>query len=297
MKRRNLILLLGGASAGATSVGTGAFSSVEAERGVEVNVVDDDEAYLGLDDDAGQGLVRIKNQFAEDLTLTVTAALASGSGEVGVETDEGDGKGENEAGEDDGNDHADAGKIEIEIGLDDDDNDSSPPTDNVDVTIPTGNFVDVIAECDEAGTPTLELDFSGTVSATGTTVDKTREFSMHCESETDGDDDVTENVTGVKFYGGSGEVKILTTDNNGGGGGAGGSVSAKLYCEDTDGVTSSDYTDVSVNKKLDGSIFEGDCDGSVIGVEIEGMGVFEKSDRGDGNVVDKDDARNEPSWE
>jgi len=48
MKRRHAILLLGGASSGAMSVGSGAFSSVEAERGVEVNVVDDDGAYLGI---------------------------------------------------------------------------------------------------------------------------------------------------------------------------------------------------------------------------------------------------------
>jgi len=45
MKRRELILLLGGASSGAMSVGTGAFSSVEAERDVEEDVVDDENAF------------------------------------------------------------------------------------------------------------------------------------------------------------------------------------------------------------------------------------------------------------
>ena len=44
MKRRELILLLGGASSGAMSVGTGAFSSVEAERDMAVRVVDDENA-------------------------------------------------------------------------------------------------------------------------------------------------------------------------------------------------------------------------------------------------------------
>jgi len=33
MKRRNLILLLGGASSGAMTIGTGAFSSAQVERG------------------------------------------------------------------------------------------------------------------------------------------------------------------------------------------------------------------------------------------------------------------------
>ena len=203
MKRRNLILLLGGASSGAMSVGTGAFSSVEAERGVEVNVVDDEDAYLGLDDDAGEGLVRIKNQFAEDLTLTVTAALASGSGEVDIEVDE---EGESEADGDDEDDHEDAGEIEIEIGLDDEGDDSSHD-DSVEVTIPTGNFLDVIAECDEAGEATLELDFSGTVSDTGTTVDKTREFSIDC-----GSDENRQGDSSVTFKPGKSEITINAGD-------------------------------------------------------------------------------------
>jgi hypothetical protein len=79
MKRRNLILLLGGASSGAMSVGTGAFSSVEAERGVAVNVVEDDEAYLGLDVEnriatVGRAaeVVEITNSFTDTLSLDVT---------------------------------------------------------------------------------------------------------------------------------------------------------------------------------------------------------------------------------
>ena len=79
MKRRHLILLLGGASSGAMSVGTGAFSSVEADRGVAVNVVDDESAYLGLEVEnriATVGrraeVVEITNSFADDLSLDVT---------------------------------------------------------------------------------------------------------------------------------------------------------------------------------------------------------------------------------
>ena len=277
MKRRNLILLLGGASSGAMSVGTGAFSSVEADRGVEVNVVKDENAYLGLDDDAGEGIVRITNQFAGDLDLTVTASLESGDGDVEIGADEDD----------------DEIEIEVELG-----GDESTATDKVDVTIPTGNSADVIAECDGSGSQDLELSFMGEITDTGTTVDKTREFSIGCEVKATGSsDDVTGDVTKVKFPGNNGKVKILTTENNGGGGGVDGEVSAKLYCQSDGDVTSSDYTDVSVNDDLDSDDFDGECDGSVVGVRIENVGVFEKSDRGSGNIVSEDAANDDPSWE
>jgi len=49
MQRRNFVLGLGALSAGsAAAVGTGAFSSVFAERDVSVEVADDSEAYLTL---------------------------------------------------------------------------------------------------------------------------------------------------------------------------------------------------------------------------------------------------------
>ncbi|WP_435072864.1 hypothetical protein [Halorubrum sp. HHNYT27] len=79
MKRRHLILLLGGASSGAMSVGTGAFTSAEAGRSVAVNVVDDEDAYLGLDVENETGVigrpaevVAITNSFAADLSLDVS---------------------------------------------------------------------------------------------------------------------------------------------------------------------------------------------------------------------------------
>ena len=73
MKRRNLILLLGGASSGAMTIGTGAFSSAQVERGVSVSVTNDEDAFIRYEtpnDGAGidQGgeritLVRVRNQF------------------------------------------------------------------------------------------------------------------------------------------------------------------------------------------------------------------------------------------
>ncbi|WP_281194874.1 hypothetical protein [Halorubrum sp. F4] len=88
MKRRNLILLLGGASSGAMSVGTGAFSSMEAERGVSVDVVSDDQAFVGyrsddrtlpndLNDDGTIDLVTVTNRFTQEIEF-VDAAIDDG---------------------------------------------------------------------------------------------------------------------------------------------------------------------------------------------------------------------------
>jgi len=84
MKRRNLILLLGGTSSGALSIGTGAFSSARAERDVAVNVVDDDQALVGYhapkaqsgsDDTVTNGdritLVEIRNRFHETQEISL----------------------------------------------------------------------------------------------------------------------------------------------------------------------------------------------------------------------------------
>ncbi|WP_152418288.1 hypothetical protein [Halorubrum aidingense] len=65
------------------SVGTGAFSSMEADRGVEVNVVSDDEAFVGYrardrivpTDENGDGmidLVTVENRFPENVNLKIT---------------------------------------------------------------------------------------------------------------------------------------------------------------------------------------------------------------------------------
>lgn len=275
MKRRSLILLLGGASSGAMSVGTGAFSSVEAEREVEVNVVKDENAYLGLDDDAGAGLVQIKNQFPGGLDLAVTAALESGNGAVEVEKDDGD--------------------INISIGLSGDaDDDGSAQENRVDITIPLANqaiiTADVSSECHGDGSVDLELAFSGEVSETGTTVDKTRTFSVDYEPE----DDMTDQVTKVKFPGESDKLSILTTQSNGSGGDPEGKVTAKLYCESNEEVASSNYDCVPVNENVDETDFDGDCKGSIIGVNISGIGFFENN-RDNGNTVSRTEAGDSPS--
>ena len=94
MRRRNLILLLGGASSGAMSVGTGAFSSMEAERGVEVNVVEDDEAFVGYETPEENENGNVPVSDGDRLTLvTVRNRFSSNHaiGLVGFEIDD-DGK-------------------------------------------------------------------------------------------------------------------------------------------------------------------------------------------------------------
>lgn len=91
MKRRNLILLLGGASSGAMSVGTGAFSSMEAERGVEVNVVGDADAFVqyeipvsgeAVDPNERTTLVRIQNQFGGNKQIALVGVEIHGDYDV-----------------------------------------------------------------------------------------------------------------------------------------------------------------------------------------------------------------------
>jgi len=266
MKRRTLILLLGGTSSGAMSVGTGAFSSVEAERGVEVNVVDDDEAYLGIAVDEETDGVQIKNQFTDHLDLTVT--LNSADSEIDAIGVEGAITFVDETGR--GSDIIDDESDQGELG--------------------PGNEAHVQIEFDEAGEASFTLSFAG--EAGGASVDKTREFTLRPK-------DVTEHVTKVKFSGNNGKLRILTGESNGNSG-VDGAVRAKLHCEDDEGnVTSSDgFEYVLVNEQLGIKDFDRDLGGSIAGIEIEGLdGVFKKSDRSNGNTVSKETARTATPWE
>jgi len=276
MKRRHFILLLGGASSGALGIGTGAFSSVEADRGVEVNVVEDENAYLGLKrlpaaDSVTVGdetdVVKITNQFADGLDLSVIIdEQGGGIDEIEVED-----------------------PVEIVDEADEDESDGED--------LPTGIKAHVSVKCDSPGDTSFTLTFSG--HAGGASVDKTRTFSIHCDPEENDEtatgSDVTDSITGVKFNGGSEKIRILTTENNGGGGGTDGNVKAKLYCEDGGDVSSSDgYEEVPVNEDLRiGDFDDDDLTGSIVGVEIDGIsGVYLKPDNpgkgsGNGNVVNE----------
>jgi hypothetical protein len=72
------------------AVGAGAFTSVSADRGVEVSVVDDDEAMLGIETAGGgdtvksdnnpetQPVMTFHNRFGEDIELDVTVSERDG---------------------------------------------------------------------------------------------------------------------------------------------------------------------------------------------------------------------------
>lgn len=255
MKRRQLILLLGGGSAAATSVGTGAFSNVSADREVSVNVVKDENAYLSITVDDEADAVQIRNQFADDLDLTVTLeSTETGVSEFKIEGPITfvDGMGDN-------------GGIEI-----DDDSDGG--------ALGSGEDAHVWVTFDEVGDVSFSLSFEG--EAGGASVDKTKQFTF-------GPEDVTDQVKKVKFPGKSGKLRILTTENNGGGGGVRGVVSAKLYCEsDNREVRSSGgFETVPVNTNRDIDDFDGGLDGSIVGIEIEGIGLFTRESADDDGIT------------
>ncbi|WP_200531287.1 LamG domain-containing protein [Halorubrum sp. LN27] len=79
MDRRNYIAMIGGVTGLGAAVGTGAFSSVEADRDVSVAVADENDAYLGMEPlDTPNG-----NQFATQGTANQIGLDFSDSGNDG----------------------------------------------------------------------------------------------------------------------------------------------------------------------------------------------------------------------
>ncbi|WP_233561601.1 hypothetical protein [Halorubrum sp. Atlit-28R] len=134
------------------SVGTGAFSSIEAERGVEVNVVKDENAYLGITQQKesvsdGETVARITNQFPTPLELTVT--LDSTSGPLDKITVAGKSLETNST---------------VQIGFDIGD----PP-------------VEIKTECRDTGQATFSLNLAGEIGDGRGTVRTTEQFQVFCE--------------------------------------------------------------------------------------------------------------------
>lgn len=254
MKRRHFILLLGGASSGALGIGTGAFSSVDADRGVEVNVVEDENAYLGLErlpaaDSVTVGdkteVVKITNQFADGLDLSV------------IIDDPGDGIDEIEVEE----------PVEI---VEEDDGDESEGEE-----LSPGNEAYISVECATPGDTSFTLSFSG--DAGGASVDKTRTFEITCES-TDTTCETCESggteltVTDVEFLN-SGKVKIQAD--------GGDEVCAKAYISQGEGGDPqwTPYTPVPVGENLQAKQFcWGNNGGKIRKVEIKGGDTFTRDD-------------------
>lgn len=96
MKRRELILMIGGTSAGGLMLETGAFSRLATKRGVSVDVVSDHEALVEYDISnpeivvtAGESekrtLVTVTNNLGEDIEITKVEVATKGNGEPTVD--------------------------------------------------------------------------------------------------------------------------------------------------------------------------------------------------------------------
>ncbi|MFD1598997.1 hypothetical protein [Halobellus rarus] len=255
MKRRHFILLLGGASSGALGVGTGAFSSVDAERGVEVNVVEDENAYLGLRNlkktEAGDDEVvpektrtkvaRITNQFAQPLELTVTEVSRD---EVVQD-------------------------IEIEDPLEISEDSAN--------TLGVGEDALVFVKCETDETKQTEFTLSFDGDSGGATVSKQRTFEFTCGS-TDTTCETCESggteltVTDVEFLN-NGHVEIQADES--------GEVCAKASISQGEGGESqwTSYTSVPVGEELKSKQFcWGNNGGKIHEVEIEDGDTFTRDD-------------------
>lgn len=84
MSHGTTALLLVGVAALAVTVGTGSYSAMSAERGVHVEVADDEDAMVGVDRsvESANGTahltVTVTNQFPEDVTLSNASVRAGG---------------------------------------------------------------------------------------------------------------------------------------------------------------------------------------------------------------------------
>lgn len=93
MERRKFVIGMGSlAAGGAAALGSGAFSSVEAERNVTVEVADDNNAYLGLEAERDDIISKIggnENQLTLDLGSQTTEKGGDGFNEDAVTEIEG----------------------------------------------------------------------------------------------------------------------------------------------------------------------------------------------------------------
>ncbi|GAB3322717.1 DUF1102 domain-containing protein [Haloplanus salinarum] len=81
MERRKFIATMGSiAAGGAATVGTGAFTSVEANRTVNVNVADDTNAYVGLRATSDPNGQFASGSSSDEITIDFDSSGSPGSG-------------------------------------------------------------------------------------------------------------------------------------------------------------------------------------------------------------------------
>lgn len=88
MNRRSLIAAIGAVTAGGAAVGTGAFSSVEAERTVSINIADEDTGLLALrelDNEMSEFVIpQDRNELRFDFNNAGNNTIGSGTGSRSV---------------------------------------------------------------------------------------------------------------------------------------------------------------------------------------------------------------------
>jgi len=305
MKRRNLILLLGGASSGAMSAGTGAFSSMEAERGVSVDVVGNREAFIGYyvprgepEDDqyvpkdasnngepVGNGdqipLVEVRSRFSKEQEISLVGVqIEQGHRVLKDESYEVERK-VSEAGDDE---YETVEHVAVTEG--------SAKPDPVDAPkdgFGPGGYERITAEIDGIGSGehvnmVVTVTVKG-VEGTGVAAQlfgETREFTITGETIS-----TTDLISGVKFPGNSGNPKIQMTSSNGNG-----NIKARAYFRGngnaSDQINRTSWThDVPINESLNLQQFGRSNNGPTItGVEIDGIdGVFVRSNKNNKNIV------------
>ena len=298
MKRRNLILLLGGTGSAALSTGTGAFSSASADRSVEVSVVEDESAYVGYmalpevvedegdDGDDGDEQKSITVEDGERVTLLKIENRFPGDSGIGVV----------------GIDFADDDHLfsDLAVELSDDDEYEQMEDSEVrrgpykkggpvpdDHAFGPGECAYVMA--DVHGDPT-EYHIEITIRVRGTEdtgvsasiFGDTRAFKLRIEAD---NDNGTATVSGVEFKSGNSGVVLNTQqgDTSPGTASAGGNssteITASAYYEDSGEVKKTDEAEVSADKKIKLKDFDDSLDNGkrIVGIEVKGIsGVFDR---------------------
>ncbi|GAA0514275.1 hypothetical protein GCM10008992_12650 [Halorubrum aquaticum] len=286
-------------------VGTGAFSSMEAERGVSVDVVGNREAFVGYyvprgepnddqyvpEDAPNSGdsvkngdripLVEVRSRFNKEQKISL----------VGVQIEQGYGV-------------LDSESYEVKRKLPDSEEDEYEDVEHVDITEGTtepdpidtpengfgpGGYERITAEVDGIGSGT-EVDMVVTVTLKGVEstgiaaqlFGDTREFTITGETIS-----TTDLISGVKFPGNSGNPQIQTTTGDG-------TLKARAYFRQNGNGNSSDNIErtswtgeIPVNGPLNLRQFGEPNNGpTIVGIEIDGIdGVFVRSNKNDDNVV------------
>ena len=291
MKRRHFILMLGGSSAGALSVGTGAFSSAEMQRGVNVSVVDDEDALVRYETPSDEAvvetgeqitLVRIRNQFGGNQQVALVGVEYKDESHIlkentiTVERFDGSDDSTDEDAEEVDNDFVTITRGEA----------SEFPEPNETDAIGPGDWLQIVAETDVAPAEEAEIEVTVTVKGIEGTGVSARIFGDTRTFTIKGIDPL-ETIEGVEFRGKSGRAEIKTTTEQPG------RIEARAYYTKSgddveDGVYRTGFTNVSVNSGLNAKDFGKDSnDPTIEGIQLEdGGGVYIRPGSGNNLVTE-----------